>query len=104
MNSIVAVPGLGTDPEKCWIWPANIRDGEADVQHVSDDLGHERQAKVRKPFNWIKDPDGLARLFPKARILLYDYASAWSGTRKVRVSMMGICKSLLEYLKDKRKV
>lgn len=58
----------------------------------------------KKNFNWLKDEHGLAELFPRSRIMLYDYASAWRGKRKVRVSMKGICTWLLDDLHDRRKV
>lgn len=43
-------------------------------------------------------------LFPKSRIMLYDYASAWQGKRKVRATMKSICTWLLDDLREKRKV
>lgn len=55
-------------------------------------------------FNWLEDADGLARAFPQARIMLYDYASAWIGALKVRATMRSICLWLLEDLNAKRKV
>lgn len=57
-----------------------------------------------RQFNWITDPEGLASLFPKARIMLYDYASAWRGGNKVTATMRSLCTWLLDDLKEKRKV
>lgn len=61
-------------------------------------------AEPARQFNWIRDPDGLASIFPKSRIMLYDYASAWYGDKKVRATMKGICTWLLDDLTEKRKV
>lgn len=36
--------------------------------------------------------------------MLYDYASAWRGRRKVRATMKSICTWLLDDLREKRKV
>ncbi|KAI2464864.1 hypothetical protein F4781DRAFT_435957 [Annulohypoxylon bovei var. microspora] len=54
---IVFVPGLGAHPEESW---------------MSESTG----------FNWTTD--GLVRDFPRARILLYMYESAWIGSLKGR--------------------
>ena len=35
--------------------------------------------------------------------MLYDYASAWQGKRKVRATMKSICTWLLDDLREKRK-
>lgn len=78
-HSIVAIPGLGANPKECWT--------------------HEDTK-----FNWLRDSEGLASLYPRARIMLYDYASAWRGRFKVRATLKSICTWLLDDLKDKRKV
>lgn len=75
---IVFVPGLGTDPEKSW---------ESDVTK----------------FNWITDyKEGLARDFPKARLMLYQYESAWTGDLKVNQYMRNIANTMLVDLHDRR--
>ncbi|KAK5940015.1 hypothetical protein PMZ80_007433 [Knufia obscura] len=75
---IVVIPGLGTDPEKSW-------------------------QSNKTEFNWIKDSkDGLARDFPKARILLFQYESAWSGGLKVKQFIYNIAISLLLGLRGSR--
>ncbi|KAK5707221.1 hypothetical protein LTR17_020910 [Elasticomyces elasticus] len=56
-----------------------------------------------RTFNWLEDADGLHSLFPTARIMLYDYASAWTGKRKVRATMRSICTWLLDDLTERRK-
>ncbi|KAF2223068.1 hypothetical protein BDZ85DRAFT_183030, partial [Elsinoe ampelina] len=61
----------------------------------------QKQEVIRK-FNWIKDADGLAALFPSARIILYDYASAWKGRRKVKATMDNIARVLLDGLMEIR--
>jgi hypothetical protein len=102
-DSILAVPGLGTNPVECWTWKPGANDTpEPDGQHGPP--ASSRATGSSKHFNWLQDPDGLASLFPKARIMLYDYASAWKGKRKVRSTMQSICTWLLDDLREKRKV
>ncbi|KAI0893254.1 hypothetical protein F4806DRAFT_201562 [Annulohypoxylon nitens] len=72
---IVFVPGLGAHPEDSW---------------KSESTG----------FNWTTD--GLVRDFPRARILLYMYESAWTGSLKVKQFMSNIAMTLLNGLKSKR--
>ncbi|KAI0015385.1 ankyrin repeat-containing domain protein [Xylariomycetidae sp. FL0641] len=74
---IVFVPGLGAHPEDSW-----------------------RSEKTG--FNWASDRDGLARDFPRARILLYMYESAWQGSLKVKQFIRNIAMGLLTGLKSKR--
>lgn len=79
---IVLVPGLGAHPEKSW------------------ESGNEKSK-----FNWATDKDGgIIKDFPKARILLYMYESAWVGDYKVKQFMNNIAHTLLTCLKAKRKV
>ncbi|CAM1503339.1 Fc.00g081150.m01.CDS01 [Cosmosporella sp. VM-42] len=54
---IVLVPGLGANPEDSW-----------------------KSAKTG--FNWTTHEDGIIRDFPRARIMLYMYESAWIGHLK----------------------
>lgn len=90
--SIVAVPGLGAHPIDSWTWsPPRNPDGSGG-------------SKNGQEFNWIKDEKGLAALHPNSRIMLYDFASAWIGKRKVPATLRNICTVLLESLVEKRKV
>ncbi|KAK3349711.1 ankyrin repeat-containing domain protein [Lasiosphaeria hispida] len=73
---IVAIPGLGANPAKSWMW----------------------DEKDEKSFNWLKDKDGLQKDFPKARILLYHYASAYRGAFKIKQYMTNIAKVMLDAL------
>ncbi|KAK6502735.1 hypothetical protein TWF506_003310 [Arthrobotrys conoides] len=77
---IVAVPGLGAPPLESW-----------------------KSADPKLEFNWLTDKDGLAKEFPRARILLYMYQSAWTGPLKVRQFMTNLSLTLLYGLKEKRK-
>lgn len=77
--SIVFVPGLGADPEKSW-------------------------KSSRTEFNWTSQSDGLVRDFPKARILLYMYESAWTGQLKVKQFLRNIAMGLLISLRSSREV
>ncbi|KAK6330555.1 hypothetical protein TWF718_002755 [Orbilia javanica] len=77
---IIAVPGLGAPPLESW-----------------------KSADPKLEFNWLTDRDGLAKEFPRARILLYMYQSAWTGPLKVRQFMSNLAMTLLYGLKEKRK-
>lgn len=70
----------------------------------NDDFEWSGRVAEPKSFNWLRDKDGLALLFPRSRIMLYDYASAWRGTRKVKATISSICTMLLELLAENRKV
>ncbi|KAF6819564.1 multiple ankyrin repeats single kh domain-containing protein [Colletotrichum sojae] len=88
---IVFVPGLGAHPEDSWKsetgfnWATGIYDGASKTSSESSNK-----------------KDGLARDFPKARILLYQYESAWVGDLKVKSFMRDIAKSMLEGLQANR--
>ncbi|KAI1503617.1 hypothetical protein F5X99DRAFT_99738 [Biscogniauxia marginata] len=72
---IVFVPGLGANPEECW------------------------KSETTK-FNWTTE--GLVRDFPRARVLLYMYESAWTGPLKVKQFMSNVAMALLVGLRSKR--
>lgn len=74
---IVFVPGLGADPINSW--RSNIND-----------------------FNWTSDKDGIVRDFPKSRVLLYLYESAWTGPLKVKQYLGNLASTLLHGLKINR--
>ncbi|KAK0927393.1 hypothetical protein LTR91_003798 [Friedmanniomyces endolithicus] len=95
-----------TNPVECWSYtPSNKRDGDSARSKAtgSAKAASRPDAATQRSFNWLKDPDGLHSMFPSARIMLYDYASAWKGSRKVRATMKSICTVLLDNLTDKRK-
>ena len=55
--------------------------------------------KEAKSFNWLTDKEGgLPKDFPTARILIYNYASAYRGNFKIKQYMTNISKTLLEAL------
>ncbi|KAK0757534.1 hypothetical protein N5P37_010261 [Trichoderma harzianum] len=74
---IVFVPGLGANPEDSW-------------------------KSSKTDFNWTTHADGLQRDFPRARLLLYMYDSAWTGQLKVKQFMGNIAMGLLVGLRSKR--
>lgn len=75
---IVFVPGLGADPERSW-------------------------QSSKNDFNWTKDPkEGLARDYPKARFLLFQYESSWTGGLKVKQNIYNIAITLLVGLRSTR--
>ncbi|KAI1326816.1 hypothetical protein F5Y16DRAFT_218338 [Xylariaceae sp. FL0255] len=73
---IVLVPGLGANPEDSW-------------------------KSESTQFNWTTE--ALTRDFPKSRLLLYKYQSAWTGSLKVRQFMANIAMALLTGLQSVRK-
>ncbi|PIB00567.1 Ankyrin repeat domain-containing protein 17 [Cercospora beticola] len=103
---IIAIPGLGTNPEECWTWTAPAKKDVGRARATSNSAtaeSTEGDAGPPRKFNWIRDQDGLASLFPKSRIMLYDYASAWTGDKKVRATMKSICMWLLDDLRERRR-
>ncbi|KAK3687685.1 hypothetical protein B0T22DRAFT_457811 [Podospora appendiculata] len=81
---IVAVPGLGADPDRCW-----TKDG----------------------FDWLTHKDGLQKDFDNtnnetarinARVLLYKNPSAWQGKFKVKALLHDLASTLLNGLAGKR--
>lgn len=76
---IVFVPGLGAHPEESW-----------------------KSAKTG--FNWTTHEDGIIKDFPRARVMLYMYESAWIGSLKVKGQVMSnIAMTLLVCLQSKRR-
>lgn len=71
------MPGLGAHPEDSW------------------------KSESTK-FNWTTE--ALVRDFPKARVLLYKYQSAWQGSLKVKQFMANIAMGMLISLQSERKV
>ncbi|KAJ4857717.1 ankyrin repeats (3 copies) domain-containing protein [Trichoderma breve] len=76
---IVVVPGLGADPIECW-----------------------RSSEPGNEFNWITHKEGLQREFPRARLLLYKFESAYTGGFKVKQFIGNLAHVLLAGLKSKR--
>ncbi|KAF2768853.1 hypothetical protein EJ03DRAFT_112885 [Teratosphaeria nubilosa] len=104
---IVAIPRLGANPEESWTWTSSKggpgRSIAAYWQTPENTETPQQDSQAKKEFNWIRDKDGLASLYPKSRVMLYDYASAWQGSRKVRATMKSICIWLLDDLSERRK-
>lgn len=76
---IVFVPGLGADPIESW-------------------------KSSNSDFNWMKDETGIQSQFPRARILLYKYESAYNGGFKVKQDIENLANTLLVALSAKREV
>ncbi|KAI0459832.1 hypothetical protein F5B21DRAFT_454360 [Xylaria acuta] len=72
---IVLVPGLGANPEESW------------------------KSEGTK-FNWTTE--ALIKDFPKSRVLLYKYQSAWTGALKVKQFMANIAMAMLTSLQSVR--
>ncbi|KAK0631581.1 ankyrin repeat-containing domain protein [Immersiella caudata] len=58
--------------------------------------------KDDKSFNWLKSDEGLKKDFPKARVMLYCYASAYKGSYKIKQYMDNIATIMLDALQLKR--
>ncbi|KAI0908433.1 ankyrin [Ustulina deusta] len=77
---IVAVPGLGADPDRSF-------GSEKDIN-----------------FNWLSDPrTGIRREIPGARVLLYRYDSRWLGANGIRQTLYNAAMWLLDALVVHRK-
>ncbi|KAI0881635.1 ankyrin repeat-containing domain protein [Annulohypoxylon maeteangense] len=74
---IVAVPGLGADPDGSFIHRGTR-------------------------FSWLSDEHGLARDFSDARIFMYKYNSSWMGKLKVTNFLDDIATGLLFALRSER--
>ena len=74
---IIFVPGLGAHPEDSW------------------------RCRTTN-FNWVSDKEGLARDFPRARILVYMYESTWVGNNKVKQYMDNLATTLLSAVQSSR--
>ncbi|KAI1870141.1 hypothetical protein JX265_006311 [Neoarthrinium moseri] len=81
---IVFVPGLSAHPKNSWM---SSKDGSK---------------STKNNWNWMTSPDGIQGAFPKARVLLYTYESAWRGQRKVHQFMDNLAKTLLVALGSRR--
>ncbi|KAF2156895.1 hypothetical protein K461DRAFT_6937 [Myriangium duriaei CBS 260.36] len=105
---IVAVPGLGANPEESWTWTPPRKRENARYGPSNGSIESVTNEQDDVEFNWIRDAKGIASLASlcnkKSRIMLYDFASAWKGSRKVRATLKSICTVLLDCLSEKRKV
>ena len=76
-QSIIAVPGLGSDLTRTWMW----------------------QGKV----HWLRDDTMLRSVIPKSRISVYGYRSQWFGPDAVEIRLSAIARDLLEAIKVTRR-
>ncbi|KAI0874371.1 ankyrin [Hypoxylon argillaceum] len=77
---IVAVPGLGADPQRSFGSEKNIE------------------------FNWLSDPTaGIPREIPGARVLLYNYDSRWKGPQAIKQTLYNAAMWLLDALVEHRR-
>lgn len=73
-NSIIAVHGLGSDPEKSWVWKA----------HSNEEKKVVKSGLQVDEVNWLTDllPNDL----PKARVLAFNYESrCWGEGQSQRI-------------------
>jgi hypothetical protein len=80
---IIAVPGLGSNPDTAF-----------DSFHQTPD--------GKTQFNWLTDDKGLRYEFPAARVLLYKAESRWIKDAAVNQSMSNLARNLLISIMAKR--
>jgi hypothetical protein len=81
--SIVAIHGLGADPDHTW------RGRDENKKHV----------------NWLTQPDMLPKAVPDARIMRFGYKSDWFGKFEAKMTFVdNVAQRLLEDLKELRVV
>ncbi|KAI1820891.1 hypothetical protein F4861DRAFT_542494 [Xylaria intraflava] len=80
---IIAVHGLGANVDWSWTW--------------QDKKGS------RPPVNWLREPDMLPSVVPRARIIAYNYESRWhAGAPRTRLELCGeeLANSLHDFRSD----
>ncbi|KAG8165995.1 hypothetical protein KVR01_004547 [Diaporthe batatas] len=87
---ILAVPGIGTNPESTWTYY------EPDPQDPQD------KSKVSR-VKWLSDDTMLPSLFPNARIMTFGYDSFWFGDAPPKQRLGGIATEVLMDLCEQRK-
>ncbi|KAL1845796.1 hypothetical protein Daus18300_014441 [Diaporthe australafricana] len=85
---ILAVPGIGTDPETTWSY------FERDPQDKS---------KIITDVNWLSHSTMLPSKFPNARIMTFGYDSRWFGDAPAKQRLSGIAIKVLAELTRIRK-
>jgi triacylglycerol esterase/lipase EstA (alpha/beta hydrolase family) len=80
---IIAVPGLGSNPDTAFDSFLKTPDGKTQ-------------------FNWLTDDKGLRYEFPGARVLLYKSESRWIKDAAVNQSMSNLARNLLTSILSKR--
>jgi hypothetical protein len=80
---IIAVPGLGSNPDTAFDSFRTTPDGKTQ-------------------FNWLTDDKGLRYEFPTARVLLYKSESRWIKDAAVNQSMSNLARNLLTSIWSKR--
>lgn len=100
MISVVAVHGLGANPDYAW-----THKGEEDLNNNDNWLGlswfgsagpRDTDAGGSRPVNWLRDL--LPARIPNSRILCFEYNSRWIGSDLPEPHLYGIAEGLLECL------
>ena len=73
---VVAVPGLGADPQ--WTW------------------------KSSNKVDWLRDGNMLHRTIPSARIMIFEYESQWFGKGSIDQKLLNVANQLLRALLHRR--
>lgn len=78
-NSIIAIHGIGADPDGTWI-------------------------SKKEGVNWLKDPDMLPKAAPQARIMRFGWESQWIGRDFIDQRCSTVAEQLLDDLRTVREV
>lgn len=87
--SIVAIHGIGADPDSTWCGRVN----------TSNEPGREKRF-----VNWLQDDQMLPSAVLNACIMRYGYPSHWFGEGAFHTKLMDVAKRLLRSLRRHRKV
>jgi hypothetical protein len=77
-------PGLGVNPEGSWTW--------------------NDKASKNHGYNWLENAKGLHSDLERARVMLFEYPSAYTGPFAVKVTIHDLSKALLELVQGIRQV
>ncbi len=78
-NSIIAIHGIGTDPDGTWI-------------------------SNKEGANWLKDPGMLPGAAPQARIMRFGWESQWIGRDSIDQCCSLVADQILDSLRTERQV
>lgn len=104
LSSVVAVHGLGANPDMTWECKPEIPKANASSSRQGSTSNATADVGVGKIVNWLKDSNMLPKALPRARIMRWGYNSAWFGPGSIDVRVGEIAESLLQDLFYAREV